>query len=153
MPAHNTSLREAAGAVGLTPAGLKQFLLLTLTSPSTAEQLDHWYVRYVEEQDDPIAFDDPKAALNYLVEALPPSKRKELGRQILDAVARGYDADGKAYPEWLVELQLLYEADRVTGSAVARRSAMGKYAHLNTSSEGYARRKQDEIDLEDGRAA
>jgi hypothetical protein len=156
MPVHDTSLREAAGAIGLTTAGLKQFLLVTLTSPDTAEQLDDWYARHAESagsKEDPAAFEDPKAALNYLVEALPPGKRQELGRQILQTVARGYDASGKQYPEWLIELRELYEADQKASSAGQRRSAMGKYAHLNWSSEDYARRKQEEIDLEDGRAA
>lgn len=37
--------------------------------------------------------------------------------------------------------------------ATQRPSAMGKYAHLNWSSDDYARRKQEEIDLEDGGAA
>ena len=32
-------------------------------------------------------------------------------------------------------------------------SAMGKYAHLNISSDDYARRKQEEIDFEDGGTA
>jgi hypothetical protein len=153
MPARNNSLREAAGAIGLTPAGLKQFLMVTLASPSTAEQLDHWYVRYAEPQDNPVEFEDPKAALTYLVELVPPASRKQLGRRLLETVAQGFDAGGRAYPDWLVELQGLYEIDQKAVVAGEHRSAMGKYAHLGWSSDDYARRKQDEIDLEDGRAA
>jgi hypothetical protein len=153
MSAHNHSLREAAGAVGLTPAGLKQFLQGALASPSTAERLDDWYLRFAGAKDSPVDFDDPKAALNFLVEAVPPSKRREAGRRLLEVLARSYDADATPYPEWLLELRVLYEIDQPTISAAVRRSAMGKYAHLNTSSEDFARRKQEEIDLEDGRAA
>jgi hypothetical protein len=156
MPAHDTSLRDAAGAIGFTPAGLKEFLLVTLTSPATAEQLDDWYVRHAEPteaKEAALPFDDPKSAFSFLVEALPPDKRQELGRQILEAVARGYDISGKPYPDWLLELQELYEADQKASAAGGRRSAMGKYAHLNWSSEDYARRKQEEIDLEDGSAS
>jgi hypothetical protein len=153
MRAHDNSLREAAGALGLTPAGLKQFLLVSSASPSTAERLDEWYLRFAGAQDNPVDFDDPKAALNFLVETVPPSKRREAGRRLLEVLARGYDADATPYPEWLLELQVLYEVDQANSSAGVRRSAMGKYAHLNTSSEDYARRKQEEIDLEDGRAA
>jgi hypothetical protein len=153
MRAHNHSLREAAGAIGLTPAGLKQILLVTLKSPSTVEQLDQWYVRHTEPHDDPVQFEDPKAALDFLVELLPPPSRRRFGRKLLEVLVRECDASGVPYPEWLLELQVLYEADQATGSAGTRRSAMGKYAHLNTSSEDYALRKQEEIDLEDGRAA
>jgi hypothetical protein len=153
MRAHDTSLREAAGAIGLTPAGLKQVLLVTLASPGTVERLDRWYVRHAEPQDNPVAFEDPKAALNYLVESVPPGRRREVARKMLAVLARGCDAAGQPYPEWLLELQALYEADQETGSAAARPSAMGKYAHLNTSSDDYARRKQEDIDLEDGKAA
>lgn len=153
MPAPDNSLREAAGAIGLTPAGLKQILLVTFTSPSTVEQLDQWYVRHTAPQDNPVRFEDPKAALNFLVELLPPSSRRQAGKELLEVLVRECDANGMPYPEWLLELQVLYEADQTTGSAGTRRSAMGKYAHLNWSSEDYARRKQDEIDLEDGRAA
>jgi hypothetical protein len=153
MRVHDTSLRAAAGAIGLTPAGLKQFLRVTLTSPRTAEQLDDWYVRYAEAQDNPVEFDDPKAALDFLVEALPPTKRRDVARQMLRVLARACDTAGEPYPEWLLELQVLYEADRVTEPVGVRRSALGKYAHLSWSSEDYARRKQEEIELEDGRAA
>jgi hypothetical protein len=45
------------------------------------------------------------------------------------------------------------EPSGVRRGSVERPSAMGKYAHLNWSSDGYARRKQEEIDLEDGGAA
>jgi hypothetical protein len=48
----------------------------------------------------------------------------------------------------------IWEAKRNAGRGSAERpSAIGKYAHLNISSDDYARRKQEEIDLEDGRAA
>lgn len=153
MRAHNHSLREAAGAIGLTPAGLKQVLVGTLRSPGTVEQLDQWYVRHAEPQDSPVRFEDPKAALNFVVELLPPTSRREFGKKLLEVLVRECDASGMPYPEWLLELQVLYEADQATGSAGTRRSALGKYAHLSTSSEDYARRKQEEIDLEDGRAA
>lgn len=154
MRPHDTSLREAVGAIGFTPAGLKQFLMATLTSPRSVEQLDAWYARYVGPHDDAAGLNDPRAALNYLVRGLPSGKRREFARQVLTAVARGYDESGETYPQWLVELQTLYAGDSVeTGSGGTRRSAMGKYAHLDWSSDDYARRKQDEIDLEDGRAA
>lgn len=42
-------------------------------------------------------------------------------------------------------------SSHVETSRQDRPSAMGKYAHLNWSSEDYARRKQEEIDLEDRR--
>jgi hypothetical protein len=153
MGADNHSLREAAGAIGLTPAGLKQILLGTFTSPGTVEQLDQWYVRHTEPQDNPVRFEDPKAALKFLVELLPPSSRRQAGRALLEVLVRECDATGMPHPEWLLELKVLYEADHGTTSAMTRPGAMGKYAHLNTSSEDYARRKQEEIDLEDGRAA
>lgn len=153
MRVHDTSLRDAAGAIGLTPAGLKQFLRVTLTSPRTSEQLDDWYVRYAGAQDDPVDFDDPRAALDFLVEALPRDRRRDVARQMLGVLARACDTAGQPYPEWLLELQVLYEGDRVTEPARVRRSALGKYAHLSWSSEDYARRKQEEIDLEDGSAA
>jgi hypothetical protein len=154
MAERDTSLRDAAGAIGLTPAGFKQFLLGSLTSQSAAAQLDRWYARYAAAQGEPVEFDDPRAALTYLMQGLPPAKRRALARDVLGAVARGYDESGKLYPEWLVELHALYAVDHAETSVVrVRRSAMGKYAHLNWSSEDYARRKQDDIDLEDGEAA
>ena len=154
MGGNDTSLRDAAGAIGLTPAGLKQFLMGTLTSPKAVEQLDRWYVRHAGAHGDFTELDDPRAALNYLIQGLPPAKRRELARDVLATVARGYDQAENQYPDWLVELQDLYAVDRAeVDASQGRRSARGKYAHLNWSSEDYARRKQDEIDLEDGRAA
>lgn len=153
MAEKDTSLRDAAGAIGLTPAGFKQFLLGTLTSQKAAAQLDRWYARYAAAEGGPVDFDDPRAALNYLMQGLPPAKRRELARRVLAAVARGFDDAGNSYPQWLLELQALYAVDTAEVHGTGRRSAMGKYAHLDWSSEDYARRKQEDIDLEDGRAA
>lgn len=84
------------------------------------------------------------------------------------------DAQAAAITAWLSRLLLKegVESDRLlrfaqrihqwlalrelSGSnivAPARQSAFGKYAHILGNSDDFARRKQEEIDLEDGRAA
>jgi hypothetical protein len=152
--AENTSLRNVAREIGMSPTGLKKFLQGTAPYSPTLRRLRSWYVQYAAVQSGQVQLEDASAAINVLLHDLAPAARRRMARRVIDALALGYDETGKDSPVWLSDLQARYAGEEADVTPPATRpSAMGKYAHLNTSSEDYARRKQEEIDLEDGRAA
>jgi hypothetical protein len=87
----------------------------------------------------------------------------EFGRMVGEFVQRlqptadgGVDGmliDGDTLLVWEVKHTPVETSSNGSPVRAERPSAMGKYAHLKWSSDDYARRKQEEIDLEDGRAA
>jgi hypothetical protein len=150
----NTSLRNVAREIGMSPAGLKKFLQGTAPHSPTLRRLRNWYVQYVAASAGDVSEPDASAALAVLVHDLTPDARRRIAGEVLDTLARGYETSGKTRPDWFSGLRAQYGGEEVGSEPVsARRSAFGKYAHISGSSDDFARRKQAEIDLEDGRAA
>jgi hypothetical protein len=106
----NTSLRSVAREIGMSPTGLKKFLLGTAPYSPTLRRLRNWYVQHAALQTGEVAPQDAAAALAVLVHDLTPDPRAATAGCLIDCVARGYDQSGKPRPEWLAELQARYDA-------------------------------------------
>ncbi|HEX2080499.1 MAG TPA: hypothetical protein VHG08_22540 [Longimicrobium sp.] len=151
--AENTSLRKVARDIGMSPSGLKKFLEGAAPYSPTRRRLHRWYVQHSGVQHGQVEFPEANAALHVLVHDLTPDSRRRTASRMIECLRLGYRESGKAAPKWVSELRETNGNHLPAGEAEASRpSAMGKYAHLSWSSEEYARSKQDEIELEDGRA-
>jgi hypothetical protein len=149
----STSLRSVAREIGMSPTSLRNFLQGTEPYGPTVHRLRTWYIRYAAVSTGQVKLEDASAALGLLVRDLAPDARRRMATRLINTMAREYSETGKIAPVWLSELRARYENVDVSEPPAPRPSAMGKYAHLKWSSEDYARRKQEDIDLEDGRAA
>jgi hypothetical protein len=106
----NTSLRNVAREIGMSPTGLKKFLLGTAPYSPTLRRLRQWYLRYAAVPGEGVALQDAMAALDVLVHDLPPEPRRETAGCLLDCMGRGYDRSGRARPGWVAELRERLEA-------------------------------------------
>lgn len=101
----NTSLRSVAREIGMSPTGLKKFLLGTAPYSPTLRRLRNWYVQYAAVQGGAVELEDAWAALSVLVHDLPPEPKRDAAGCLLECVGRGYDRAGRARPGWLGELR------------------------------------------------
>lgn len=106
----NTSLRSVAREVGMSPTGLKKFLLGTAPYLPTVRRLRNWYVRYAAVQGSDVETEDASAALAVLMHDLGSGARRDAAVFMLDALGSGYEQSGKSKPGWLSELRLRYAA-------------------------------------------
>ena len=106
----NTSLRSVAREIGMSPTGLKKFLLGTAPYSPTLRRLRNWYVQYASVQTGEVEAHDAAAALGVLVHDLAPDPRRETAACLIDCVARGYEASGKPHPAWVGELRSRYQS-------------------------------------------
>ncbi|HLM66057.1 MAG TPA: hypothetical protein VK358_00955 [Longimicrobium sp.] len=107
----NTSLRSVAREIGMSPTGLKKFLLGTAPYSPTLRRLRNWYVQYSSLQEGHVDLQVATAALGVLVHDLAPDPRAETAACLIDCVARGYELSGKPRPAWVGELQARYGQD------------------------------------------
>lgn len=106
----NTSLRQVAREMGMSPTGLKKFLDGTSPYAPTVRRLRNWYVRFAAGQPSGVGLEDAGAAVSVLVHDLNVESRRWAALQVLDAVGSGYARNGKPRPAWLSELRTRYEA-------------------------------------------
>jgi hypothetical protein len=106
----NTSLRSVAREIGMSPTGLKKFLLGTAPYSPTLRRLRNWYVQYASLQEGGVDLQVATAAVAVLVHDLAPDPRAETAACLIDCVARGYDLSGKQHPNWVEELRHRYGA-------------------------------------------
>jgi hypothetical protein len=105
----NTSLRNVAREIGMSPMGLRNFLHGTEPYAPTLRRLRNWYVRYAATRSGNVQLEDATAALSLLVHDLAPAPRREAAATVLDAVGRGYEQSGVTKPAWVAELRTRYE--------------------------------------------
>lgn len=149
----NTSLRQVARQIGMSPSGLKKFLEGATPYSPTRRRLHRWYVQHSEVRHGQVEFPEANAALRVLVHDLTPDSRRRTASRMVECLRLGYQESEKALPGWLSDLTGVNGNHLPAAEAESSRpSALGKYAHLSWSSEDYARRKQEEIEFEDGRA-
>lgn len=106
----NTSLRKVAREIGMSPTGLKKFLLGTAPYSPTIRRLRNWYVRFAAVQGSGVEPEDASAALAVLTHDLGSGARRDAAVFVLDALGSGYEQSGKSKPEWILELRTRYEA-------------------------------------------
>jgi len=101
----HTSLRGVAREIGMSPTGLKKFLLGTAPYSPTLRRLRRWYVHHAELPSGELEYHDAEAALALLTHDLPAESRRETMACVLDCLGRGYDASGRPRPRWVEELR------------------------------------------------
>ena len=106
----HSTLRSAAREIGMSPTGLRKFLLGTAPYGPTMRRLRKWYVHHAAVAAGEVERDDVTAALSVLTYDLPSAPRRETADRMLEALGRGYDTTGRARPGWVAELRDLLKA-------------------------------------------
>ena len=104
----NTSLRGVAREIGMSPTGLKKFLLGTAPYSPTLRRLRKWYLQHAALPTGEVSYHDASAALVVLMHDLQPEPRREASECVLDCLERGYDLSGRPRPRWVTELRAEY---------------------------------------------
>src|SRR4051794_34203957 len=99
----HTSLRGVAREIGMSPTGLKKFLLGTAPYAPTLRRLRKWYVHHAAVPTGEVAYDDASAAIAVLTHDLPGEPRRETASVLLDCLRRGYEATGRAHRGGMAE--------------------------------------------------
>jgi hypothetical protein len=101
----STSLRSVAREIGMSPTGLKKFLMGTAPYSPTVRRLRRWYLQYAALPAAQVSYQDASNALVVLVHDLSPEPRREVADCVLECLARGYDASERSRPDWVGELR------------------------------------------------
>jgi hypothetical protein len=109
----NTSLRRVAREIGMSPTGLKKFLLGTAPYSPTLRRLRKWYLQHAAIPTGEVQREDASAALAVLTHDLAPDPKAVAAGEMLDTLVRGYDATGRTRPRWVAELRAEYGTRRV----------------------------------------
>lgn len=100
-----TSLRGVAREVGMSPTGLKKFLLGTAPYSPTLRRLRKWYLHHAALPTGEVSYHDASAALVVLIHDLQPDARRHASDCLLDCLERGYEASGRSHPQWIADLR------------------------------------------------
>ncbi len=110
----NTSLRGVAREIGMSPTGLKKFLLGTAPYSPTLRRLRKWYLQHASLPTGEVSYQDASAALVVFTHDLQPEPRREASDCILDCLERGYEQSGRSVPRWVAELRAEYGRRRAS---------------------------------------
>lgn len=97
-------IRATAREVGMSVTGFRAFLEGSNPFESTREKLTAWYLRHAAAGEPGQVPDVVQAALAVLVETIPPEKRADALRELVEAVERSYRAAGVPVPKWLKKI-------------------------------------------------
>ncbi len=100
-----TSLRNAAREIGMSPPGLKLFLLGGSPRSKTLEKIRAWHLAHGSEGP---SVDAARGALRLLVCQLPTDERVPVGRLMLAVLAYLHRRRGSRRPRWLAPLREEY---------------------------------------------
>jgi hypothetical protein len=94
-----TSLRTAAGEIGISHSGLRTFLLGTDPYGPTLVKLRAWFAQ--TDGGKAMSPERARALVAMLLEGVPAKNRKAAERRVLDAVAEAHREAGTDPPDWL----------------------------------------------------
>ena len=99
------SLRSVAREIGVTPMGLRYFLLNQgKLQARTVRKLNEWYVRRMATRP-PEGEDEARAALTILAGYYPQARRFRVLSRFLDSMEREFRDSGMEPPAWLEKLR------------------------------------------------
>jgi hypothetical protein len=105
------SLRSVAREVGITPMGLRYFLLNQGKQQArTVRKLNEWYVRRMATRP-PEGEDEARAALTILAGFYPQAERFRVLGGFLDSMEREFRDSGIEPPAWLAKLRAELQQD------------------------------------------
>lgn len=100
-----TSLRAVAREVGITPMGLRFFLLdQGRQQARTVRKLNEWYVRRMATRP-PEGEDEARAALTILAGYYPQAQRFRVLSRFIDSMEDEFRASGMTPPPWIATLR------------------------------------------------
>lgn len=99
-----TSSHAVAREVGMSAPSLRDFINGSEPRQATVRKLAEWYVRTAADRGDVLSEGTARAALALLVEPIPPERREDALRELVDAIERSYRAAGVPVPKWLQKL-------------------------------------------------
>ena len=100
-----SSLRAVAKEIGITPMGLRYFLLSQGNLQArTVRKLNEWYVRRMATRP-PGGEDETRAALVILASLYPESERVRVLTGLLDSLERDFQTSRMDLPPWLARLR------------------------------------------------
>jgi hypothetical protein len=105
------SLRAVAREIGITPMGLRYFLLSQGKQQArTVRKLNEWYVRRMATRP-PEGEDEARAALTVLAGYYPQALRFRALTRFLDSMEREFRDSGMEPPPWLERLRTEIQQD------------------------------------------
>lgn len=105
------SLRQIAREVGITPMGLRYFLLQQGKQQArTFRKLNEWYVRRMATRP-PEGEDQARAALTILAGFYPQAERFRVLNGFLDSMEREFRDSGMEPPAWIAKLRAELQQD------------------------------------------
>lgn len=99
----DTSLRIAAGEIGVSYSGLRTFLKGTEPYAPTLAKLRAWYAQTVEGR--AMTPERARAMLAALVESMPLERREEAVRELVTRLVESYRKSGADVPGWLEKIR------------------------------------------------
>ncbi|HEV3049717.1 MAG TPA: hypothetical protein VGX50_05375 [Longimicrobium sp.] len=106
-----SSLRSVAREVGMTPMGLRGFLMgQGIPQARTVRKLNLWYARRMARRL-PEGEDEARAALTILAGYFPQSDRSRVVNNFLDSMEREFRESGMEPPAWLATLRAELQQD------------------------------------------
>jgi hypothetical protein len=106
-----SSLRAVAREVGVTPMGLRGFLMdAGKPQARTVRKLNLWYARRMATRL-PEGEDEARTALTILAAYFPERARRARLTDLLDSMERGFRDEGMQTPAWLDTLRREVESD------------------------------------------
>lgn len=100
-----TSLRGAAREIGLSPTGLKKFLMGTSPYSTTLRRLRRWYLEHGATAGGELTYEAASAALSVLCFDFDRDTGVAEKRVLLLNLAAAYDLLGREPPAWIARLQ------------------------------------------------
>ncbi|HSU17397.1 hypothetical protein [Longimicrobium sp.] len=104
----STSLRGVAREIGMSPTGLKKFLMGTAPYSPTVRRLRKWYLQYAALPAAEITYHHASSALVVLTHDLAPEPKREASDCVLECLGRAYEASGRTRPGWVADLRAEY---------------------------------------------
>lgn len=106
-----SSLRAVAREVGVTPMGLRGFLMNAgKPQARTVRKLNLWYARRMATRL-PEGEDEARTALTILAAYFPERARRTRLMDLLDSMERGFRDEGMPAPAWLDTLRREVESE------------------------------------------
>jgi transcriptional regulator with XRE-family HTH domain len=96
-----TSLRQVARELGMSPSGLQKVLEGGQPYGKTTRKLAGWYIRDQSRYGGTVTAAAAAAALNVLLQDLPPARRHAGQRRLVELLGELHDRP----PDWLAELR------------------------------------------------
>lgn len=112
--------RAVAREIGISGAGLQNFLAGGVPYAKTRRRLVEWWSRDHGHRLPEVSSPAIAQSIDALMSTLPPERRPAIGTELVDTLRRLYDAHAEHCPPWMAEL-----ARPQTGSDPGRTEAAG----------------------------